>query len=221
MFINGRWYTETELAAYVISLKADNERVVEANKKISGMYWEQMNKNAELENKVKELEEKHWSECAMIAHYDDELKQAKELLKKVLIQGCATTEVEDFLNDKNKRTDITNDCKDCICYNCEKQKECCFREYGDENYCENEAFDNNECFGDKCDGFESKNNPKKKMTNADKIRSMSGVELAKFLHDTTEACAGCCSCEKCPIGLDGRSCNTDSINEWLEDEVNE
>lgn len=53
MFIDGRWYTETELAAYVISLKADNERVVEANKKLSGMYWEQKKKIEELEKKVK------------------------------------------------------------------------------------------------------------------------------------------------------------------------
>ncbi len=29
----------------------------------------------------KELEAKHWDECRQIAHYDDELKEAKRLLK--------------------------------------------------------------------------------------------------------------------------------------------
>lgn len=46
MNIKGKWYTESELEAYVI----------------------------ELEKKVSELEEKHWSECMQIAHYDNELK---------------------------------------------------------------------------------------------------------------------------------------------------
>ena len=46
MNINGKWYTETELAAYV----------------------------AELEKKVQELEEKHWSECRQISEYDNDLK---------------------------------------------------------------------------------------------------------------------------------------------------
>ena len=31
--------------------------------------------------KHKELEAKHWDECRQIAHYDDELKEAKRLLK--------------------------------------------------------------------------------------------------------------------------------------------
>lgn len=38
-------------------------------------------RNAELEAKVAELEEKHFSECGQIAHYADELRKAKELLK--------------------------------------------------------------------------------------------------------------------------------------------
>lgn len=75
MFIDGRWYTETELAAYVISLKADNERLKNANTNISEMYWEQMNKNNEQKKKIEELEEKHWDECRQIAQYDDDLKR--------------------------------------------------------------------------------------------------------------------------------------------------
>lgn len=38
-------------------------------------------RNEELEAKVAELEGKHWNECGQIAHYSDELRKAKELLK--------------------------------------------------------------------------------------------------------------------------------------------
>jgi hypothetical protein len=41
-------------------------------------------RNEELEAKVAELEEKHFSECAQIAHYDDELRKAKSLLRESL-----------------------------------------------------------------------------------------------------------------------------------------
>ena len=41
-------------------------------------------RNAELEARVSELEDKHYSECGQIAHYDDELRQAKELLRDAL-----------------------------------------------------------------------------------------------------------------------------------------
>lgn len=34
-----------------------------------------------LKARISELEEKHWNECGQIAHYDDELKEAKRLLK--------------------------------------------------------------------------------------------------------------------------------------------
>lgn len=60
MNINGRFMSEPETQAYVNTLAA---------------------KIAELEACVAELEEKHFSECAQIAHYDDELRRAKELLK--------------------------------------------------------------------------------------------------------------------------------------------
>lgn len=51
MWIDNKHYTEPELAAYV----------------------------KELENKITELEDKHWEECIQIAHYDDELSKAKKL----------------------------------------------------------------------------------------------------------------------------------------------
>ena len=44
-------------------------------------------RNAELEARVAELEEKHWNECRQIAHYDDELKDLREE-NKVLMQEC-------------------------------------------------------------------------------------------------------------------------------------
>ena len=41
-------------------------------------------RNAELEARVAELEEKHWNECGQIAHYSDELRKAKSLLRESL-----------------------------------------------------------------------------------------------------------------------------------------
>ncbi len=38
----------------------------------------------QLDEQIKELEAKHWDECRQIAHYDDELKEAKRLLKLAL-----------------------------------------------------------------------------------------------------------------------------------------
>lgn len=53
MNINGKWYTEPQLEAYVM----------------------------ELEAKIKELEAKHELECMQIAHYDDERKKIREYLQ--------------------------------------------------------------------------------------------------------------------------------------------
>ena len=40
--------------------------------------------NQRLKDKVKELEEKHFVECAQIAHYSDENAKLKELLRKAV-----------------------------------------------------------------------------------------------------------------------------------------
>lgn len=40
--------------------------------------------NTELKARVAELEDKHWNECRQIAHYEDELRQANELLREAL-----------------------------------------------------------------------------------------------------------------------------------------
>ena len=45
-------------------------------------------KNNDLEAKVAELEGKHWNECRQIAHYDDELRKAKDLLKAAVEGMC-------------------------------------------------------------------------------------------------------------------------------------
>ena len=56
MNINGKWYSEPELAAYI----------------------------KDLEVRISVLEDKHHNECGQIAHYDDELRQAKGQLRDVL-----------------------------------------------------------------------------------------------------------------------------------------
>ena len=42
-------------------------------------------RNTDLEAKVAEFEAKHFSECAQIAHYSDELRRAKELLREAQV----------------------------------------------------------------------------------------------------------------------------------------
>ena len=46
MWINNHWYTESEIKS-LLEVK---------------------------DMRIKELEDKHWSECRQIAHYDDELR---------------------------------------------------------------------------------------------------------------------------------------------------
>lgn len=41
-------------------------------------------RNEELESRIAELEDRHFSECAQIAHYSDELTRAKALLKEAV-----------------------------------------------------------------------------------------------------------------------------------------
>lgn len=60
-------------------------------------------RNAELEAKVAELEDKHWNECRQIAHYEDELRKAKELLKAAVedinaAEACDTCEYYPVIN---------------------------------------------------------------------------------------------------------------------------
>ena len=70
MNINGKWYTETELAAYV----------------------------KELEARVSELEDKHFSECGQIAHYSDELNEVNSYAG--IIEDMATKQTISGM-DKN------------------------------------------------------------------------------------------------------------------------
>jgi hypothetical protein len=50
------------------------------NRLMADLYEE----NQRLKGRIKELEEKHFSECGQIAHYSDELRQAKSLLREAL-----------------------------------------------------------------------------------------------------------------------------------------
>ena len=87
MNINGKWYSETELAAYV----------------------------KELEARISELEDKHFSECGQVAHYSDENAKMKELLRKA---------VEDFrwleshTEDGKGHCCISGDNKELACIRC-------------------------------------------------------------------------------------------------------
>ncbi|HRR76959.1 MAG TPA: hypothetical protein P5191_09145 [Ruminococcus sp.] len=60
-------------------------------------------RNAELEARIAELEDKHWNECRQIAHYEDELRKAKELLKAAVedinaAEACDTCEYYPVIN---------------------------------------------------------------------------------------------------------------------------
>lgn len=58
-------------------------------------------RNAELEAKVAELEDKHWSECRQIAHYEDELKTSDRLLGKAMSQ-CVDLDTEAWKHTAEK-----------------------------------------------------------------------------------------------------------------------
>lgn len=60
-----------------------------------------------------------------------------------------------------------------------------------------------------------------KITNADKIRSMTDEELAEFLDDLTDNCCRCAehqNCGNCQIGLDVKTGFCD-IKNWLQSEA--
>ena len=77
--------------------------------------------NTELKAHIAELESKHWNECGQIAHYDDELRKAKRLLKAA---------VEDFHDVLTSQIKITNHtlCQKCKYYlNCNCKDKCLAR----------------------------------------------------------------------------------------------
>ena len=65
MNINGRFMSEPETQAYINSLLT----------------------------RIAELEQRHYNECAQIAHYDDELAKAKELTRAISEDMRELTEV--------------------------------------------------------------------------------------------------------------------------------
>ena len=58
-------------------------------------------RNAELEARIAELEDKHWKECRQIAHYDDELKTSDRLLGKAMSQ-CVDLDTEAWKHTAEK-----------------------------------------------------------------------------------------------------------------------
>lgn len=56
MNINGKWYSEPELQAYVNKLLA----------------------------RIDELESKHYNECGQIAHYEDENRELKQKVEQLI-----------------------------------------------------------------------------------------------------------------------------------------
>lgn len=95
MNINGKWYTETELQAYV----------------------------KELESRISELEDKHFSECGQVAHYSDENAKMKELLK------AAVEDIHELLCDKKNLDGNEQSCNICSYIEwCPCCKKCIIRE---------------------------------------------------------------------------------------------
>ncbi|MBQ9898538.1 MAG: hypothetical protein IJM44_03675 [Ruminococcus sp.] len=84
MNINGKWYTETELAAYI----------------------------KELEEKLHDRDLEADNGARQIAHYDDELRRAKELLK------AAVEDIKYLINHAERNGKACDRCK-----------------YGNEMYC--------------------------------------------------------------------------------------
>lgn len=87
MNINGKWYTESEIQAYV----------------------------NELESKVADLEAKHHNECGQIAHYDDELRSQndsayarKSDVLDLTLEACKGGGFKDY-NDYSKPWDAVDD----------------------------------------------------------------------------------------------------------------
>lgn len=73
MYIDNKWYTEPELNSYIKELNA----------------------------KISELEDKHWNECRQITHYENELKEAKRLLKSAIDEwnyDCEYGECKNCIN---------------------------------------------------------------------------------------------------------------------------
>lgn len=79
MNINGKWYTETEAAAYI----------------------------AELESRLRDRDLEADNGARQIAHYSDELRQAKELLK------AAVEDIHELLCDRKNLDGIGQSCNVC------------------------------------------------------------------------------------------------------------
>lgn len=59
------------------------------------------------------------------------------------------------------------------------------------------------------------------MTNFEKIKNMSVVEMAKLINDVAVCCFQNANCENCPIycSRDEVCCNSSTISKWLKSEA--
>lgn len=80
-------------------------------------------RNTDLEARIAELEDKHHNECAQIAHYSDELRRAKELLKE------ANKDIFDMLTER-----FGTLCEFCKWYN-KSDAECASPRNGSGSWC--------------------------------------------------------------------------------------
>lgn len=59
----------------------------------------------------------------------------------------------------------------------------------------------------------------KRITNGDKIRSMTDEELSDFINVVTDCCSDGDICEKCPLYSVGSHCNIFTVEKWLKQEA--
>ena len=107
-------------------------------------------------------------------------------------------------------------CKDCRCYHPVSVSdiycgECCIGET------RNPIAINADIVG--CCLFEPKQ-PKKRISNADRIRQMTDEELAEFIDKVTDCCSDGWMCDKCPM-YDADCAKIEGFIAWLKMEVNQ
>lgn len=81
-------------------VSGNNERIETAKEVLASLLWQTTKKLAQAEQKNKKLQETIEIDNIQIAHYDDELKQAKSLLSGMVIGAAVTESALNFLDRK-------------------------------------------------------------------------------------------------------------------------
>ena len=83
------------------------------NRLMADLYEE----NQRLKGRIKELEEKHFSECGQIAHYDDELKAVEEIARRTAEWGkTSPVDFLDLLDENAKMKELLKAAVDDVRY---------------------------------------------------------------------------------------------------------